>query len=687
MNKLIHETSPYLLQHANNPVDWFPWTNDALLLARAEKKPILLSIGYAACHWCHVMAHESFEDETVARRMNELFVNIKVDREERPDLDKVYQQAHQLLSRRGGGWPLTLFLDPDTLLPFFCGTYFPPVARYGLPGFYDLLAQVAEYFHMQHDTLAGNGRMLQQALNIAEPPIASENLRAGLLERAGKTALEYFDAVNGGFGGAPKFPHPSLIDFLLGHWLKGGRQDAELGAAIRKTLDAMAEGGIYDHLGGGFCRYSVDAEWSIPHFEKMLYDNGALLSVYALAGLAFDNHDYYRRAHETASWVMREMQAPEGGYYSSLDADSDGEEGLYYIWDRTEPRKLLDESEYRLLAVHYGLDQTPNFEGRWHLRVTAPLQTAAAVCGLDLPVAAEILARGKTQLLRARERRARPALDNKILTAWNGLMIGGMAAAGRACDRMDYIESAARAFDFIRGVSGSDGDLYATATGGFARFSGYLDDYAFLLEGGLELLQAHWSSARFEWLVRVADTLLAKFEDMEAGGFYFTAHDHEQLLNRSKPWMDEAMISGNAAAATALLKLGHVLGEPRYLEAVARTVAGMPDEAQYAPDRYAGMMKALDLWLFPPQTIIIRGPAQEDIALWAARIYNKYQVKRICFAIPDDEINLPAFLGHFKSSGNTIAYVCRGVECQAPLTSLNELDNFLSLIDDNAIDI
>jgi uncharacterized protein YyaL (SSP411 family) len=685
MNKLVHETSPYLLQHAGNPVNWFPWGSDALQLARAEKKPILLSIGYAACHWCHVMAHESFEDMTVAQRMNELFVNIKVDREERPDLDKVYQQAYQLLARKGGGWPLTVFLDPDTLLPFYCGTYFPPAARYGLPGFYDVLAKVAEYFDTQQGTLARNGHALQQALNVAEPPLAAEKLQAVLLDRSRETALAHFDGVNGGFGGAPKFPHPTLIDFLLAYWLQRGGQDTELAAAIRKTLDAMADGGIYDHLGGGFCRYSVDAEWNIPHFEKMLYDNGALLSVYARAALVFADNVYYQRVHETASWVMREMQAPEGGYYASLDADSDGEEGLYYIWNRAEPRQLLDESEYRLFALHYGLDQTPGFEGRWHLRVTVPLQVAAASCGVNLPEAVEMLERGKAKLLRFRERRVRPALDTKILTAWNALTISGMAAAGRACQRPDYMASAARAFDFIRSVSGPGGDLYATATGGIARFSGYLDDYAFLLEAGLELLQARWCSMRFEWLIQLADALLAKFEDKEAGGFYFTAHDQEQLINRCKPWMDEAMVSGNAAAATALFKLGHVLGEPRYLEAAGRTVAGMPDEVQYAPDRYAGMMAALDLWLFPPQTIIIRGHAQEDVDRWAARIYGKYRPDRICFAIAGDDNDLPVCLGHFRSSANTIAYVCRGVECRAPLTDLDELDNFLSSIDDRTV--
>ncbi|QFY44171.1 thioredoxin domain-containing protein [Candidatus Methylospira mobilis] len=677
MNRLSRETSPYLRQHADNPVDWFPWGSEALHLAKDQDRPILLSIGYAACHWCHVMAHESFEDVTVAQRMNELFVNIKVDREERPDLDKVYQKAHQLLSRRPGGWPLTLFLNPGTLLPFFCGTYFPPQARYGLPGFYDLLPQVADHFRAHRDDLVRNDDALMHALNREEQPITTGMLQAALLVRTRSAALEYFDAINGGFGGAPKFPHVSLIDFLLGQWLAGGAQDRALATAIRKTLDGMADGGIYDHLGGGFYRYTVDAEWNIPHFEKMLYDNGALLSLYTRAAQGQIGEKYYRVVHETAAWVMTEMQSPDGGYYSSLDADSEGIEGLFYRWNRAEPRKLLSDEAYRLCAAYYGLDQTPNFEEHWHLRVSMPLEKAAASCAMSLQTAEETLVQARQILQHYREQRTRPGLDNKILTAWNALMIGGMAVAGRVCRRRDYIESAERAFDFIHTALVRDGLLYASSTAGVSRFEAYLDDYAFLIEAGLELVQAHWSSVRFEWLIALADKLLEAFEDKEAGGFYFTSHNHERVIVRSKSLIDEAMISGNAAAASTLLKLGHVLGEPRYLAAAERTLKALPEDAANAPDRYAGMMTALGLWLYPPETIIIRSPYREDIDGWMARIDKEYRANRICIAIPDDETALPEQLKNRNGVGRTVAYVCRGTECLAPLTDLQELADLL----------
>ena len=677
MNRLSKETSPYLRQHADNPVDWFPWSSEALQLAKDQDRPILLSIGYAACHWCHVMAHESFEDPTVAQRMNELFVNIKVDREERPDLDKVYQKAHQLLSRRPGGWPLTLFLNPETLLPFFCGTYFPPQARYGLPGFYDLLPQVAGHFRAHRDDLARNDDALMHALNREDQPMTTEMLQTELLVRTRSSALEYFDAINGGFGGAPKFPHVSLIDFLLDQWLAGGAQDSALATVIRTTLDGMADGGIYDHLGGGFYRYAVDAEWNIPHFEKMLYDNGALLSLYARAAQARLGEKYYRVVHETAAWVMTEMQSPDGGYYASLDADSDGIEGLFYRWNRTEPRQLLSDEAYRLCAAYYGLDQTPNFEEHWHLRVSMPLEKAAASCAISLQSAEETLVQARQILLRHREQRTRPGLDNKILTAWNALMIGGMAVAGRLCRRRDYIESAGRAFDFIHIALTRDGLLYASSTEGVSRFEAYLDDYAFLIEAGLDLVQARWSSVRFEWLIALADKLLEAFEDKEAGGFYFTSHNHERVLVRSKSLIDEAMISGNAAAASALFKLGHVLGEPRYLDAAERTLKALPEDAANAPDHYAGMMTALGLWLYPPETIIIRSPYRDDLDEWMALIDKEYRANRICIAIPDDETALPEQLGNRKGIGSTVAYVCRGTECLAPLTDLQAITDLL----------
>ena len=497
-NHLAGETSPYLLQHAGNPVDWHPWGPEALAKAARENKPILLSVGYSACHWCHVMAHECFEDPQVAAVMNALFVNIKVDREERPDLDKIYQTAHALLTQRNGGWPLTMFLTPDGRIPFFGGTYFPKEPRYGLPGFVDLMQRVAGFYRERQADIAEQNTALLQALDsLAAPAYAPGRPSARPLDIARNQLEQHFDPVHGGFGRAPKFPHPTSLERLLRHWAAtrdGGQPDERALHLATFTLERMALGGVYDQLGGGFCRYSVDDQWMIPHFEKMLYDNGPLLALYAQAYAATGDPLFARVADETAAWVMREMQAPEGGYYSTLDADSEGEEGRFYVWTPAEVRDLLG-ADYDLFARRYGLDREPNFEGHHHLHVFA---TAADLARESSTSEADVLRRldaARATLLAARARRVRPGRDEKILTAWNGLMIRGMAIAARHLGRPEYALSAERALDFIRATLWRDGRLLATCKDGRAHLNAYLDDYVFLIDAILELLQVRWRDA------------------------------------------------------------------------------------------------------------------------------------------------------------------------------------------------
>jgi uncharacterized protein YyaL (SSP411 family) len=675
-NLLAQETSPYLLQHAHNPVAWHPWNDAALELARREDKPILLSIGYSACHWCHVMAHESFEDQATADTMNALFVNIKVDREERPDLDKVYQLAHQLLSRRSGGWPLTVFLNPVDLLPFFTGTYFPKDSRYTLPGFVSVLEKVSAYYRDNRGTLAQGNQSFVNALNsLSEGRGASASLDEGLMPRASKDMEKGFDSLAGGFGGAPKFPHATTLEFLLRRHARSG--DAQALHMALYSLRKMAQGGIYDQLGGGFCRYSTDAEWNIPHFEKMLYDNGPLLALYCQAWQITGTALFQDIATATAEWALREMQAPEGGFYSSLDADSEGVEGRFYAWDRREAQSLLTDPEFALAALHYGLRDTPNFEGQWHLFVAMPLEESAGRLGIELKEAGALLDSARRKLFAHREARVRPGRDDKILTSWNALMIKGMAIAGRVLGRGDFTGAAVQALAFLRKESYRDGRLLATWNGGRARFPAYLDDYAFLLDATLEVLQSHWDKSLLEFAIRLADDLLARFEDTAGGGFFFTAHDHEALIHRPKSMTDESMPAGNAIAALALNRLGHVLGCPRYSLAAERTLqASMAGMGGY-PQAYAAMLNALDEWSSPLQTVVIRG-SMGEMADWQRLALERYAPNRLCLAIPAGETGLPGVLGQSKPGTETTATVCTAGACLPPVRSREEFQRVLN---------
>jgi uncharacterized protein YyaL (SSP411 family) len=681
-NALAGETSPYLLQHARNPVNWYPWCQEALQKARREDKPILLSIGYSACHWCHVMAHESFEDDETARVMNELFVNVKVDREERPDLDKIYQLAHQLLTRRGGGWPLTMFLTSDDLTPFFGGTYFPVEPRFGMPAFKDILVRVAQLHREHRDDIKRQNASLQAALKSIEPKPESQGpITRDPLDSARARIEHEFDPRHGGFGSAPKFPHPTNIERLLRDYAAGalsGRADDKALHMATYTLTRMALGGVYDQLGGGFCRYSVDEQWMIPHFEKMLYDNGPLLALCAQAWQATCEPLFQRVARETGEWVLREMQAPEGGYYSTLDADSEGEEGKYYTWTRQEVQALLSEDEYRVAAARYGLDGPANFESRfWHLHVYRNVAAIARELGMDQARADALLLAARRKLFEAREGRVRPDRDEKVLTAWNGLMIKGMATAGRILGEPRFVASADAALGFVRETLWRDGRLLAAYKDGRAHLAAYLDDHAYLIDGILALLETRWRDEDLRWAVDLAEVLLRHFQDREDGGFYFTADDHETLMHRPKPMMDDALPAGNGVGAYILGRLGHLLGETRYLEAAERTIRAAWPMLTQVPHAHTALLLAVEEYLDPPQTIILRGSG-EALGTWREHCQRHYAPRRLTLAIPTSAHELPGALAERPPCGEATAYVCQGFTCGPPLTELEALETTLA---------
>ncbi|MEW6413822.1 MAG: thioredoxin domain-containing protein [Pseudomonadota bacterium] len=667
-NRLATESSPYLLQHADNPVDWYPWGAEALERARREDKPILLSIGYSACHWCHVMAHDCFEDAEVAAVMNRLFVNIKVDREERPDLDQIYQAAHQLLAGRGGGWPLTVFLAPDQT-PFFAGTYFPKTPRYNLPGFIDLMQNVARAWHERRGEVLAQNAALRDALAAQQPVAAGDvALSEAPLAQAVRDLAQAFDPVWGGFSRAPKFPRPGELFFLMRRAQAG---DAEAREMVLFTLTTMASGGVVDQLGGGFCRYSVDAQWAIPHFEKMLYDNGPLLQLYADAW-AMRGDDLFRQTAEgIVAWLLREMRAPGGGFYAALDADSAGHEGRFYVWTREEVRALLDADEYAVAAPVYGFDAPPNFEGAyWNPILAKPLAEVAAALGIPENAAAQRLASARAKLFAARATRERPGCDDKRLTGWNALMIAGLAHAGRVMQRPDWVAEAHAALDFLRASLWRDGRLLASYQHGEARLNAYLDDYAFLLDALLESLQAGYRAQDLAWATELADALLAHFEDAQAGGFFFTSHDHETLISRPKPGHDNATPSGNGVAAFALQRLGHLLGETRYLDAAQRCLRlFQPLLADY-PIASPTLLAALDEALAPPRIILLRGP-HDAMAAWTAALASRLTARDLLFALPNGSA-LPAALAGPEPERVT-AWVCEGTACRPPVETWQAL--------------
>jgi uncharacterized protein len=711
-NRLAAETSPYLRQHADNPVDWWPWSPEALATARAQDKPILLSIGYSACHWCHVMAHESFEDGATARLMNDLFVCIKVDREERPDLDKIYQLAHQALTRRGGGWPLTVFLGADDLTPFYAGTYFPKEARYGMPPFAYVLQQVRAFWDQRRDEVRTQNATLREFLEDHGCSEASGGTLGDASLRAVVAQIgQNFDRVHGGHPGAPKFPHCAEMELLLdlelpfpfgkgaggegslsgdaeplsapaGHRLPGG----EGKAMVELTLQRMAAGGIHDQIGGGFCRYSVDERWEIPHFEKMLYDNAQLLPLYAACTT---DADALRATRALVGWLQREMTAPSGGFYAALDADSEHEEGKFYVWRREEVRASLDADEFAVAERHWGFDRAANFEHvAWNPIVAAPMDAIADALALSTSAVEARIASARAKLFGVRERRVRPGLDDKILTAWNALMIGALARVAREADsstdgdspapRLQVLAPAGDALAYLHAQVWRDGRLFAKAGPDGARFPAYLDDHAFLLEAIVEYLQCEWSDAWLGWAVALADALLERFEDRGHGGFFFTAHDHETLIQRPKPWADEAIPSGNGVAARALLRLGHLLGETRYLDAAERTLRAAYATMQQMPQGCATLQRALHDFLDPRTHVVVRCGSAIEAQAWRDALRGRVDRRTDVYLIADRAAGSIGVLAAQKYTAGGVAYVCRGTRCEPPIDDPGRLAEALA---------
>ena len=673
-NRLAQETSPYLQQHADNPVDWHAWGAEALLLARDSDRPILLSVGYSACHWCHVMAHECFEDAETASLMNRHFVNIKVDREERPDIDQIYQTAHQLLSQRAGGWPLTMFLTPDGK-PFYGGTYFPKRSRYNLPGFDELLARVAEVWRAQRSRVEAQGEELVRhlAARCPRPPVRRRSTSSQRVAAFGlrDTLMQGYDARDGGFGDAPKFPQPATVGALLR--IAHLTRDHAAREAVLHTLRSMCEGGLYDHLGGGFFRYSTDAQWQIPHFEKMLYDNGPLLRLVAHAWQLTGEPLFRTVCQETAAWLVREMQGGDGGYYSSIDADSEGEEGRYYVWQRQHVAAQLDEHEHAAFAARYGLDGPANFEQRaWHLHIARPWADVAGQVGRPPSECEALVAGARAKLLASRDARVRPGRDDKVLTSWNALAIDGMAFAARVFGEPQWAASAQRAMAFVRDRLWRDGRLLATHKDGRSHLNAYLDDHAFLLGAALELMQGGMlDAADLRFACALADAMLERFEDRRDGGFHFTSHDHEALVLRPKSGHDAATPSGNGSAALHLQRLGHLIGEPRYLQAAERTLALFAADVNRVPHGHATLVDALAEHRVVPAAVVLTGPP-EALGPWRAELDARYRPGVLALQLPPSDGNLPATLAKPQST-QPRAWVCRGTQCLAPIDDLRAL--------------
>ncbi|MCD6046660.1 MAG: Thioredoxin-related protein [Gammaproteobacteria bacterium] len=596
MNSLEKEDSLYLLQHAKNPVNWLPWGENAIRFAQNNHKPILLSIGYSACHWCHVMADESFSDIETASIMNQRYVNIKVDREERPDLDKLYQHCHQLLMGSPGGWPLTVFLDARDLTPFFGGTYFPPEPKFGLPAFKEILIQLSDYYAEHTEEISHQSQELHQALQRLAPEKASKApLNTSLIERAFVEIKSEFDFVHGGIGNAPKFPQAPVLEFLLHYGWHDCQKKASANAAIQmvlQTLNQMAQGGIYDQLQGGFFRYSVDAEWRIPHFEKMLYDNAQLIYCYATAYQIEPNPLFKAVIEKTINWLVSNMRSSEGGFYSALDADTDHQEGKYYCFDKEEVQQCLTKEEYQLVAAYYGLNHQPNFHDHWHLYIDQSVEKCASKLKLSEDAIKKMLVSIQHKLMQLRKKRTQPACDKKILTSWNALLVKALIKAAKALDCQEYSKIGRELMDFIYNNLYKNGRLFSCYQNGKTKFLGYLDDYAFTLDALTYLIQSDHQERDTEFASQLADVMLAHFQD-EQGGFFFTSNEHEFVMHRLKSFADEAIPAGGAIAPIALAKLGYLAEKQDYLHARDKTLMIASSLLVKHPTAYPSLMNCL----------------------------------------------------------------------------------------------
>ena len=688
-NRLAQETSPYLLQHAHNPVDWYPWGEDALAKARTEDKPIFLSIGYSACHWCHVMERESFEDETIAAKMNELFVNIKVDREERPDLDAIYMEAVTAMTQ-SGGWPMSVFLTPAGE-PFHGGTYYPPEPRFGMPSFTQVLSAVSDAYANRRDQVQEQATRL--TATIARTSLlasSAEDVTDDLLDQAVNELKQHFDEYDGGFGRQPKFPQPMTLDFAMSQYKRTG--DPETLFMAELTLQKMAYGGIYDQLGGGFARYSVDSLWLVPHFEKMLYDNGQLLRSYLNLWRITGNELFSQVVHETIDYVLREMTQPEGGFYSAQDADSEGEEGKFFVWEPEGIAAALGPGDSRIINAYFGVSPRGNFEGKNILNVNMTVEDVAKRFGISVEEVERVITEGKNKLFLEREMRVKPGRDDKILTEWNGLMIHALAECGVALDRPDALDAAIAAADFIlTNMSQADGKLYRSWTPpqpspekggrmiGGARFNAYLEDYAAFIRSLIALYEATFELRWLGEASRLTQLMIAQFGDESAPGFFQTGIDHEKLVVRRKDFIDNAIPSGNSMAAEALLRLSVLLGNNDYRARAMGIALTMKEAMAAQPTGFGRMLGVLSGLLTLSQEVAIVGnsddPATQALLAEVRKRYLPNTV--IALKEPEAENMLPVFEDRGLVDGKAAAYVCENYACQLPVTDAEALGRLL----------
>ena len=691
-NRLAHESSPYLLQHQNNPVDWFPWGPEALAKAKAENRPIFLSIGYSACHWCHVMEHESFENASIAAYVNEHFVPIKVDREERPDLDQIYMNAVQLMTGRGG-WPMSVFLTPD-LQPFFGGTYWPPIARMGMPGFDQVLRAVVDAWQNRREMAVEQARQLTEAVRQEgsgfgvqgsgrdsgvggrESGIDGEQARQ-LLENARRQLARAFDATNGGFGSVPKFPHSMDLQLLLRVWKRQPRDETL--HMVTHTLEKMAAGGIYDHLAGGFARYSVDERWLVPHFEKMLYDNALLASANVDALQVTADARFATTVRETCDYLLAYMTDAAGGFHSTEDADSEGEEGKFYVWTPSEIKAVLGPEKGERFCYVYDVTEQGNFEhGKSILNLPKSIEQCAALKSWKLDELTAELAESRSKLLAVRDRRVRPGKDDKILVSWNALMIDALARAGVIVGERRYLEAASKAADFALRDLTRDGRLLHTWRHGKAKGDGFLDDYAYFINALVTLYEITFHEPWIDEAVRLADLMRQHFEDKSGGGFYFTADDHEQLIARNKDFQDASVPSGNGMAATALIRLGKLTGKSEYLEsAQGALLAGMPI-MERSPTAAGQLLIALDMWIGPMHELVLVGggdDAENQAVLTELQrlylpngvvAYRRGELPQGAHA-PRSPALAPLFVGRTAINDQPTLFICENFACQQPV--------------------
>ncbi len=678
MNRLQHETSPYLRQHRDNPVDWFAWGDEAFQKAKAEDKPVLLSVGYSSCHWCHVMAHESFEHEETAAMMNNLFINIKVDREERPDVDDIYMQAVQAMTGRGG-WPMTVFLLPDGR-PFYGGTYYPLEPRPGIPAFRQVLRSVHDAYANRRQQVTEAASTLTQALDRSVLGIAGDSaLNAGLLDNTAGMLAQNFDKNYGGFGGAPKFPQPMNLEFLLRTYARTNNPD--MLHMVTHTLDKMAMGGIYDQIGGGFARYSVDAIWLVPHFEKMLYDNAQLSRVYLHAWQVTGNEFYRAIAEEVYDYILREMTAPEGGFYSATDADSEGEEGKFFVWSLDELVDVLGDDDARIAIEYYGISPRGNFEGNNILYV--PNEPDVIADRLDIDVN-DLLARVdaiKHTLYAHRSHRVHPGLDDKVLTGWNGLMLASLAEAARALDRDDYRVAAVRAGEFLLGtMQAADGRLLRTYNDGRAKLNGYLEDYANMIDALLELYQTTFDEKWFTAARGFADRILDHFAAPD-GGFFDTSDDHETLIVRPRNVQDNAVPSGNGMAYKQLIRLAAYTGDHRYEEAARNALSMLANAMQQYPQAFTESLNAVDMVVNGIDEVAVVGDLADTDTQALLNVTRKSFRPNVIVALSeadvDGEVDVPLLSYRMQRGGVPTVYVCRNFTCQMPVTTVDDVESLL----------